>query len=145
MSKSRLKPFNASGRQSASIAYACYLFIAAATLVAGAITFAYQPPLSSQEFGAFQSLLMVVVMPLAILSALAGVLGVATSLSALSYQPVEWGLAVLAVLLLALVIALASEPESSGEASSVVAAAFVVSALGLSVRWFVVTRKRLQA
>jgi uncharacterized membrane protein len=137
-SHGRGKPFDVSGKRSADIAYMCYLFIAATIAMAEVLAFAYHSPRSSERFAEFQTLGMVVVLPLVVLSLLAALVGLLMSLTALAYRPLEWGLAVLPVLVAALLIALtgAEDQASVSAVPKYFEAAFVVCALWFAIVWF---------
>jgi len=88
---------------------------------------------------------MVVLLPLALLSVLAAIVGLFSSLKALAHRPLEWGLLVLPLLLVALMIALVADEHQETYLVDVVAAAHAAISFLLSLRWFASRRKHWSA
>jgi hypothetical protein len=128
-------------RRAADIAYACYLFIGACFAAGELLVLRYS---SDKDFGALQAIGMLVLLPLTLLSLIATLAGIVLSLKLRRWWSQEWGLAVLPVLLLAFMVAVAIEAQSKAPFFLLpyVEAAYAVSSLVFSIRWFGAVRRR---
>ena len=123
-------------------AYVCYSIVAGFFAAGDFVDFINRSP-SPGVFASFQVIGMVVLVPLAILSIVAGVLGGLLSAQLAGRWSREWGLVILPLVLLASVVVFAIEEQRSEPFHwlTYVMRAYILLSIIFVSRWLIVGRK----
>lgn len=132
-------------RKRADFAFGCYLLIAVCLAVELLMEVADHRATSREAAANLQVLGMVVLLPLAIVSIVAAVIGVILSLSLADVWQKVRGVAILPALLVVWLFVFAMEEDKPGPYfwTLIVAAAYVVLGFVMTLRWFAVLRRRI--